>query len=228
MPFHKYPELPTELRLQVIEEAIKPFTRKDSHVYCDARLSDLASTDLEWNRIIERRLFKTIRIHAKDIVTFKVIYSTRHALLSKVKLNLNLYDVPTPVLSDQQFVAAALAQLFDTLKDWTPETARGQHGLIQLGIRVVPKIGGTFSIPSSDLGNLPNVQIIGAFSENPQWEDHFQLHHTTLNTLHTKLPNLHCVRLPLHMEPFLHSTIQSASSKYTTETNMFRSVTESS
>lgn len=100
MHFHKYPELPKELRLQIVEEAIKPFTRKDSHDRHDARLSHLASIDLEWNQIIERRLFKTICLEAKDIILFKNIYSKRHAILSKVKLNLNLDDVPTEVLSD--------------------------------------------------------------------------------------------------------------------------------
>lgn len=217
MIFNKYQELPKELRLQVIEEAIKPFTRKDRHDHLDAHLSHLASTDLEWNQIIERRLFKTICLNAKDIITFKILYSKRHALLSKVKLNLNLYDVPTSVLSDQQFVVAALAQFFDTMKDWTPDTSRGHHGLVQLEICVVPRIGSTFSTASCDLGNLPQAQIIGAFSENPRTENGYQLHHTTLSTLHTKLPNLHSARLPLHLEPSLRSTIESASSEYTTE-----------
>lgn len=220
MPFQKYPELPKELRLQVIEEAIKPFTRKDSHDPHDAHLSDLASIDLEWNWIIERRLFKTIRFTARDsdIIAFRNICSKRHALLSKIRLNLNVYSVPTQPMSDQESVVAVLAQLFDTMKDWTPETARGQHGLIQLEVCVVPRLRSLVSTASCDLGTFPEAPVIGAFSESPNSGKHFRLHHTILNTLHTKLPNLHSVRLPLHLEPSLHSTIESARSKHTTET----------
>lgn len=214
MSFHEYPRLPKELRLQIIEEAINLFTRKDSRHDGDICLYPLAAIDLEWNQVVERRLFKTIKLHSDDLDDFSSICSKRYAVLSKIRLFLNVHRVPidsTP--NAQQRAMGVLAQLFNIMKDWKPDAERGQQGLIGLELKFRGMSDSIFSPVPQDIENFPEVPIIGAFSEQRCLGGRFQLRHPTLNTLYTKLPSLCRTRLPLQLEPPLQSTTEFVSSK---------------
>lgn len=229
MSFHEYPRLPKELRLQIIEEAINLFTRKDSRHDGDICLYPLAAIDLEWNQVVERRLFKTIRLYPDDLDDFSSICSKRYAVLSKIRLLLKIHDVPIDsTTSEQHRVVGVLAQLFKIMKDWKPDAERGQQGLIGLELQFWGMSPSIFSPVSQDIGDFPEVPIIGGFSEDPCPGLGFQLRQPTLNTLHTKLPSLCRTRLPLQLEPPLQRTTEFFSSKWKYTISYSRAVYEPS
>lgn len=111
--FSKYPELPPELRLQIIEEVIEAYNPWEM----PGRLAEFATIDSEWNRIVERKLFKTINITHKDLIKFKNICGKRQELLKQITLTISDLRHPESTLAImEKVVASRLSQVFHVMK----------------------------------------------------------------------------------------------------------------
>ncbi|KAJ0115049.1 hypothetical protein J7T55_001457 [Diaporthe amygdali] len=184
MEFSRYPELPKELRLHIIGEAVKPYTYKNtnSDPTTDTRLARFASIDFDWNQIIEQKLFQTIVCQAEDIAEF-----------------------------GEELFVRGLEQLFNIMKDWS-HADRKHQDLIQLSVFINTDFRDSFSSPSCNFSNFPYVQIIGGMSESPNGWSCYSLHHTAMHSLYKKLPNLHHASLALPFRYSLQKTIEDVSS----------------
>lgn len=207
--FPKYSELPMELRLQIIELAVEAYDPYD-----DPRsLAQFAGINSEWNRIIERILFKAIRIDNKDLVEFGSICAKRQSLLKKIHLTIYLSDSsvsasPIP----KEFFVDCLSQLFHMMKGWRREDMRPHH-LIKLCISLISNAGSQSSF-SCNFENLPEVQAIGSVQRNQMWHHDSALDTSTMQSLYGKFPNLYHANLDLTHQGSLEEMIHDTSSKY--------------
>lgn len=138
MAFLKYPELPPELRLKIMDETLHSVSSTDRWVHGkeELHMSTFACIDREWNQVVERRLFKDIDLcHPRwvktiqqELVEFGAICGKRSGLVSRIQLrSYNCDRAP----SDNHPHLNILFQLFDLMKDWNHRD-REQQGLIEL------------------------------------------------------------------------------------------------
>lgn len=219
MAFPKYPELPTEIRLMIIEEAIQVVHQKsvqndlseDVTIPC---LYPLSSINNEWNRVIEMRLFNIIRITPSALCDFAEICSKRHGRLNTIKLSVSGEDNLINV-QPEYMAGNAVARLLHTMKNWDP-LDRERQGLIevQLDVSVVwmhESLG--FDI-STGFGALPEVPIIGALYEVVDEEAEPVLHPSSSLSLYQGLPNVRRVNLNLRFVDDEETSLEQARSKY--------------
>lgn len=209
--FPTFSDLPTELRLQIIEETL------DS-VSSDARpypflpkrcLSPYACIDQEWNRAVELRLFKNIQLCSgsdgriwttsfirKELDNFGVICGKRLGRLSRAILNIRYVIYPDFTSNPHLQI---LFQLFDVMRDWDPRD-REHQGLIEVALDYV-YLRDSSIMPrphlSTDLGKFPKVPIIGSFHEPEPQYGIVRLHPGLIASLCQKLPHARHASLTL-------------------------------
>ncbi|KAG6356402.1 hypothetical protein INS49_015790 [Diaporthe citri] len=213
--FSKYPELPTELRLQIIEDwviaAYKPWEMS-------RRLAEFAAIDSQWNRIVERVLFRNIGISHKDLIKFGKICGKRQELLKRITFSISDLHHPELTLAMvEKLVAGYLSQLFHVMKDWS-RADRGPHDQIKLLIHVAPwlMLESTQDLASSlccDFTSLPEVSVIGTLRANQRGWSKYQLHDSALDSLHEKLLGLQNAKLEIPCRALPQETINDASNR---------------
>lgn len=218
--FTKYPDLPTEIRLMIIEEAIEASRRGNiakSHRSCTYHwhlpfLFPLSSVDHEWNREVEMLLFRNITLTPQCLPGFAKICGKRHGRLHKINLYFYEGDVPFGVKYDD-YVGRTLARLFNIMKDWS-HVNRDRHGLIEVRLGFCNVWIHSQSDPNI-YGNrdvLPQVSIIGALDEVPH---DGTLHPSTSLRLYESLPNLRRAYLNLPFRDDTKTSIERAKGKST-------------
>lgn len=212
--FPKYPQLPPELRVQIIQEAVAaqragPKRRRN-------RISVLAFVDAEWNHVIEKILFRNLRIHNHDLKRFGIICGKRHGLLKRISCKF-VAEEPRDSTSPRArtVIMEKISQLFRTMKDWS--RAERPHDLIKLSIfACVPGHLNRYTVygESAELKSLPEVPAIGRMYAEDNWLNPAFLSFETVNSIHEKLPNLHSAQLSLRSGALLQETINDARGKY--------------
>lgn len=214
--FPKYPDLPLELRLQIIQEAIEPYKKPSAHRRV---LSKFATIDSDWNRVVEEILFSTLRISHEHLNNFENICGTRQRLLNKIRFTINVLKFPNGTLASlEEFVVDCLSQLFHVMKDWS-RTDRTPRSLIKLDIDIAPWMEKRSDLdPDTSLScnftSLPKVPVIGGLQVHRHISCRFHLHDSALDFLHEKLPSLYDAKLTLPCRALFQDTINDASSMY--------------
>jgi hypothetical protein len=215
MAFTKYSELPTEIRLMIIEEAIQVIRQESSWAVAKPFLFRLSSVNHEWNSVIEMRLFNFIRITPSDLADFNEMCSKRHGRLSTIKLSLSNGDVPTDV-QPEYFIGNTISQLLNIMRNWDSQD-RERQGLIEVQLDVSSAWVHTsvgFDI-SGGFGALPKVPIIGALYEVAENGDESKLHPWSSLRLYRGLPNVRHVSLNLRFLDDQDDSLEQARSKFT-------------
>lgn len=223
MGFAKYAKLPLELRLNVIEELINI----PDELNVRTRLAPLASVNSEWNQVIERVLFKRIKINKGESEDFGTICGKRQNLLDRISLNLELSDPRNSnhVALNQGIVTDNVSELFHALKGWN--CTERSHRLIALSIRIDSRISGWtnggWAVESLnyDFTDLPEVTVIGNMFTIERPGDTYFLHHSTVDALHKKLPSLHGVSIAFPSRLPVQETIDIASSKHIATSTLY-------
>lgn len=197
MSFDLYPDLPLEIRRQIIKEAA---TTSIAERPREERLSALATIDPDWKQVIQGMLFKHITISIpSDLDDFETICGRHNGLLKRITCNFDPWNdtnFPTAPVVKAAFIAA-ISRLFNIMQNWNRPDRKT---LITVCIRVCIPNGGNryrFAIESSDLVNLPEVAVIGRMYAQLGFERDVLLSHDTITDLHVKLPNLQGVQLAL-------------------------------
>lgn len=210
--FPKYPDLPQDLRLQIIEHAIKASNRRDE----PWSLTQLACIHSDWNRIIERILFKSIQLNNQELTQFASICGKRHGLLRRIR-----FGVLTGSQNPERAFLHSLLQLFRIMKGWNGADTKPDD-LIKLSISVmIPEpwssdgpIMPSHSSFSYGLGILPEVSVIGGMRLFRGSTPAFALDPSYMNSLYAKLPNLHSAELNLPPRYLAEAMIDAANSKH--------------
>lgn len=219
MAFPKFPQLPTEIRLMIIEEAIRVIHQKSlqnemSQDVTTPYLYPLSSINNEWNRVIEMRLFNFIRITPNALCDFAEICSKRHGRLNTIKLSVSGEDSLTNT-QPEYMVGSSVARLLHTMKDWDP-LDRERKGLIevQLDVSMVWMHDSPGFDISTGFGALTEVPIIGALYEVVDSETEPVLHPSSSLCLYQGLPNVRHVNLNLRFVDDEKTSQEQARSKY--------------
>lgn len=219
MAFPLYPQLPLELRHKIIEEAVA--TRIKEARPRKAGLALWASSiHHDWTQVIERVLFRTIRINSQEIEEFAKICGKRQDLLRKLFFIVKPERPGIPMWIDpqtghpdtHQAVEYAVGQLFDIIKDWSPAEKLGD--CLKLSISMAKTPSEPFIIvPGLDctFENLPEVPGIGGLYIESSLE--FSLSNRSAHALQKKLPNLRSVQLTLPNTNDLQHAIARSRSK---------------
>lgn len=208
MAFPKYPELPPELRLKIIEETLGSLAKLDKWSLHKSRergeitMSTYASVDREWNRVVELRLFKDITLFPlewlgiwtseseiqRELVDFGSICGKRSERLSRILLR--LHDFCQASFENHPHLQI-LFQIFGFMKDWN-HNDREQQGLIELRLdfRHVEQHSSWMNEYLLELGRFPQVPVIGRIGE-PRPGCRVHLHPCILAALCQNLPNVH-------------------------------------
>ncbi|KAG6356401.1 hypothetical protein INS49_015789 [Diaporthe citri] len=204
MAFPKYSQLPPELRLQVIEETLDSapyigWPRRNEPL--KHNISPYACVDQEWNRAVELRLFRCIKIGpgAEELDELGAICSRRSGRLSRITLRFSDYMPPTPGYHRRLHTLFAL---FEIMKNWN-HGDREQPGLVQLRLDF-ECLGQNFSRGPEypcDLARFPEVPVIGSIHELVPSNDKVPIHPRVLASLYQKLPNIHHASLTLPSKP---------------------------
>lgn len=210
--FPKYPDLPQDLRLQIIEHAIKASNRREE----PWSLTQLACIHSDWNRIIERILFRSIRLNNQELTLFASICGKRHGLLRRIR-----FAVLTGSQNPERAFLHSLLQLFRIMKGWNGADTKPDD-LIKLSISVVipePWTSDGPIVPSHSsfsygLGILPEVSVIGGMRLLRGSTPAFALDPSYMNSLYAKLPNLHSAELDLPHRYLPEVMINAARSKH--------------
>lgn len=215
MGFPKYPDLPLELRLQIIEDVIESYNpcayRRD--------LTKFATINSDWNRIVEGIIFSTLKINHNDLNNFANICGKRQRLLKKITFTINVLKFPGGTLASlEEFTVDCFSQLFHVMKDWS-RTDRTPHSLIKLSIDIAPWMENYSHLDpgtslSCDLTSLPKVPVIGGLRAVRHNSSRFHLTDSALDFLHEKLPGLYNAKLTLPLQTFSQEAINHASSTY--------------
>lgn len=215
MGFPKYPDLPLELRLQIIEDVI------ESYNPCAYRrgLTKFATINSDWNHIVEGIIFSTLKINHNELNNFANICGKRQRLLKKITLTINVLKLPGGTLASlEEFTVDCFSQLFHVMKDWS-RTDRTPHSLIKLSIDIAPWME-TYShldpgtSLSCDFTSLPQVPVIGGLRAVRHNSSRFHLDDSALDFLHEKLPGLYNAKLTLPCRALSQDTINDASGMY--------------
>ncbi|KAI7773816.1 hypothetical protein LA080_009852 [Diaporthe eres] len=118
MVFPQYTKFPLELRLQIIEEFIKMFMDTPNKYH--NRLAPFTRIHREWISVIERVLFRGIRIRKGEVKEFGKICGKRQHLLNTVTLSLRLRSqgAPDDLIRNQSILKGNISELFHAMKDW--------------------------------------------------------------------------------------------------------------
>lgn len=208
MAFPRYPELPPELRLKIIEETFESLSRFGQR----SRLSPFACIDREWNRVVELRTFKDIKLcpqiwyHTwtssaieQELIDFGAICGKRSGRLSRISLTFHDID---HLPSDNHPQIQTLLQLFDLMKDWNCR-GRDQQGLIELRLDFGPmrNYGSRRPEYPYDLSKFPQVPVIGGIYETQPGTHGVRVHPCITVALLQKLPSIHRASLTLPSGP---------------------------
>lgn len=213
--FSKYSELPQELRLQIIEEAIEAYKALGTR----RGLAKFATIDSEWNQSVERILFSTIDISNQDLVDFENICGKQQEILKQISFVVsNPHHPESASATMEKLVTGSLSQLFRVMKNWS-RADKGPHGLIKLHLHVEPwlmLVSAENLAPSlcCDFTDLPEVPVIGRMHANQHVWSKYHLDVSTLDFLHEKLPGLYNARLEIPCQALPQETINDASSEY--------------
>lgn len=213
--FPKYPQLPLELRLQIIEEAVA--TQRARSKRRHNRISPLAFVDTEWNQVIEKILFRSLSIHNHDLENFERICGKRHGLLKRISCKF-VADEPrnSTLPRARTVIMEKVSHIFRTMKDWS--RADRPNDLIKVSIwACVPNHLDRYVIYGdlAELKSLPEVPAVGRMYAEDGWCYPAYLSFSTVNALHEKLPNLHSAQLSIPSGPVLQETIDDARGTYT-------------
>lgn len=219
--FMKYPELPEDIRLMVIDEFIQ--TAREEHAsddhqwsrkpYDDHRppfLSHFSSINDEWNRVVETLLFRSVCITSRDLSDFAEICGKRHGRLNRITFMITMDELPVGVL-DEEYTGIAVAQLFNIMKDWS-HADRERHGLIEVQLELLHPVPCQWSDLNicSHIGTLPEVPIIGALYEGPRAR---VLHPLSTLRLYQSMTNVHHASLSFPIQNTVSNSMEQASSK---------------
>lgn len=227
--FPKYPELPPELRLKIIKEALDSNLPLKSYYRAKdgPKISQYACIDREWNRVVELRLFKEIELRRRtgdptwatetvpqELVDFGAICGKRSSRLSRVLLTIDSDLITCVNQTYQHTVLRTILRLFDLMKDWSHQN-REQSGLIELILTFDDEREEPLQrlAHPSYLGKVPQVPVIGSIHE-PEPEDYI-LHPCTFASLCQKLPSAHHTSLTLPAVPSEYISIQDITSECT-------------
>ncbi|KAK7697474.1 hypothetical protein SLS64_013486 [Diaporthe eres] len=136
MAFTKYPGLPKEIRLMIIDEVIEvtrhEYWKGSPWMPAKPYLFPLASVNYEWNKVIEMLLFNRMRITPSSLSELAAICGKRHRRLNIIILSIKRTEVPS---GDQPeaYVGAAVAQFFNIMKDWS-HMDRERQGLLEVSL----------------------------------------------------------------------------------------------
>lgn len=221
MAFPRYPELPPELRLKIIEETLDSLSSIGQPYHTSA----LACIDHEWNRVVELRLFNSIELCLprwyqdwtistiqQELIDFGAICGKRSGRLSRILLRFHDCD-QTP--ADDYPQMQILFQLFDLMKDWNCRD-REQQGLIEvrLDFRLMWRDLSWGPEYPYDLSKFPQVQVIGGIYEPRPGCNGVRLHPCILAALCQKLPNVHRASLTLPFRPTEYVSTDDFNRKY--------------
>lgn len=211
--FSKYPEFPQELRLQIIKEVVAAYKPWQT----PRRLAEFSTIDSEWNRVVERVLFRTIGISHRDLITFGKICGKRQELLKRITFYISDLRHPESAFMEK-LVVGYLSQLFHIMKGWS-RADRGPHDQIKLRIHVAPWLmleSAQGFAPSlcCDFTGLPEVSAIRALRANEYGGAKYHLDDSALDSLHKKLPGLYNAKLEIPCRALPQETINDASSEY--------------
>lgn len=218
--FPKYSQLPPELRLNVIDEFLYSAPCIDwwYHAIDGLKISKYACVDREWNRVVELRLFKKIRLDMrrwdrwdgpwdtnsmpKELVDFGSICGKRPGRLNRIELELNGLKGSR---NSEYPNLRTLFHLFELMKDWDHQD-REQQGLIELELTCDILLGQPRSMAREyeglyDPGKFPPVAVIGSNHEPRPISHTGPLHPCTVATLCQKLPNVRHTSLTLPPGP---------------------------
>lgn len=200
--FTKYPDLPKDIRLMIIEEAVQEASRavpqerpQEAAVWAAQAvekprpLARLSGINREWNRVVEMRLFSFITITASDLAKFAEYCSKRHGRLNTIRLAIGNDEIDVGV-RPELFVGNAIARLLHIMHPWDPQE-RERHSLIQVQIDVhhVTNASADFNV-SHGFGILPQVPAVEALYEVPKPEGNPLLHPWSSLALYRVLPNV--------------------------------------
>lgn len=202
----------------IIEEAIQGIRQESvGEWYQDIAkpsISSLSSINYEWNRVIEMRLFKYIRITPSSLSDFAEICSKRHGRLNTIRLLISNEDSNTDV-QPEYMVGRSIALLLFIMKDWD-HLDRERQGLIevQLDVSMVWIHSSLGFYISSGFRALPQVPIIGALYEVTNLAVEPVLHPWSSLCLYKSLPNVRHVSLNLRLLDEERASLLQVSSKY--------------
>lgn len=226
--FPRYVNLPTELKLNIVQEAAeylgqKSYKKSQSAASPhDKHLGQYACIDRVWQDVIERANFRCVTINPSQIMEFRDICGKRYGILHKIRftmcadeialicgrnlLNLRAADANATL---NETLYRALRALFDVMKDWST-TERRLPNLINLELRL-----SDFYFPSRqpihyDFSGLPTVSVIGNVYSH--CFPHF--HPSSTISIYKKLPNLEVVYLQLDVQRTVPSTNQETRSMF--------------
>lgn len=215
MAFTKYPELPEDIRLIIIDEAIhvarQEYWKANSWEIAKPFLFPLASVNYEWNRVIEMLLFNQMEITPSGLSEFAEICGKRHGKLNKIMLSIRRTEIPRGD-RPERCVGAAIAQLFNIMKDWT-HVNRYRQGLLEVALDF-NSLWHDYPPGTSlncNFGTLPKVPIICALYETGF--EHL-LHPSSSLRLYQSCPNIRYATLGLPSLEHLDKSTEQASSTY--------------
>lgn len=221
--FPRYPDLPTELRRQIVQEAAKPlivafkaryvinsWDKKDS-AGGGISLARYACLDSIWQEVIEPQTFQRLLLTLDDIKPFAAICRKRRGILRYIAIDLHEGSWPPQFRANgsadfNSMRTLALYTLFGIMKDWDP--AEGKQKGLKIDLRGGPCNGTVDTLVRHDFSHLPKVRIIGELL-SPCIT---YLHPSTIMSLYEKLPNAHRLSMQLPLAP-IPKWIQEATGK---------------
>lgn len=236
--FHRYPDLPLELKLKIVEQAApRPYTSV-------LRDCNLACIDRAWQETMEKRTFVSLRLSASDLPDFeRICVGRRRRILKTISLHMDLRycclndDGDNECTADQvvnpaaeqddnivtasggrsspsEVVLSAFARLFWILRTWQVNSDRpGPDRLLNLEY---------FFTCSSDLERrpiecsfeaLPMIEVVGKASHCLQGFGSFLVPASTLSLL-SRMRNLITCEVDLRVDRVVQSSIDSANCEY--------------
>lgn len=216
MAFTKYPELPKEIRLMIIDEVIEvtrhEYWKGSPWMPAKPYLFPLASVNYEWNKVIEMLLFNRMRITPSSLSEFAVICGKRHRRLNTIILSIKRTEIPSGDESEA-YVGAAVAQFFNIMKDWS-HMDRERQGLLEVSLELyaILRDHPPGTVLNCSFGTLPKVPIIGALYEAGV-DRH--LHPSSSLQLYQSCPNIRHATLGLPFLDHSNQSIEQARSKCT-------------
>lgn len=214
MDFPKYPELPTELRVKIIQETLDsaPCIRRNwVGETLKRKISPYACVDREWNQAVELQLFKRLEIFPDDLAEFAAICGNRPGRLSQIT---PLFRSSPPASPGTHPYMQLLFKLFEIMRGWNMED-REHQGLIELRLEFsfvehYPPKGPEH--PYS-LDEFPEVPVIGSVHDPKPMFGELHVHPCIWAALYQKLPNLHHASLMLPCGPSNYVSTQDIISK---------------
>lgn len=220
--FPRYVKLPTELKLNIVQEAAeyleqKSYKRTPSAASpYDQHLGQYACIDRVWQDVIERANFRHVTINPSEIMEFRDICGKRYGILQKIRFVMCADEIALVCGNNLLHLTAAdanatlnktlyraLKALFDVMKDWST-TERRVPNLISLKLKVSDFYYPFRSPIHYDFSGLPTVTVIrNVFSRCfPPF------HPSSAISIYKKLPNLEVVCLQLEVQPTVPSITQ--------------------